>query len=129
MEFGPVQRQKHVVLTEVAAWAARSDIAEELVTSGRDALYARIPGERAAVANVVMNELAALGRQIAPRPLSYREKQILALVMILVRHILLGEMYGGTTETRFARDVVNEVRPGPNTTTSRATSPAAARDA
>ena len=36
-------------------------LAEGLVTSGRDELYSRIPGERAAVANVVMNELAALG--------------------------------------------------------------------
>jgi aspartyl-tRNA(Asn)/glutamyl-tRNA(Gln) amidotransferase subunit B len=36
-------------------------LAEGLVTSGRDELYTRIPGERAAVANVVMNELAALG--------------------------------------------------------------------
>jgi aspartyl-tRNA(Asn)/glutamyl-tRNA(Gln) amidotransferase subunit B len=36
-------------------------LAEGLVTSGRDGLYSRIPGERAAVANVVMNELAALG--------------------------------------------------------------------
>jgi aspartyl-tRNA(Asn)/glutamyl-tRNA(Gln) amidotransferase subunit B len=35
-------------------------LAEGLVTSGRDELYTRIPGERAAVANVVMNELAAL---------------------------------------------------------------------
>jgi aspartyl-tRNA(Asn)/glutamyl-tRNA(Gln) amidotransferase subunit B len=37
------------------------DLAEGLVTSGRDALYARTPGERRAVANVVMNELAATG--------------------------------------------------------------------
>ena len=36
-------------------------LAEGLVTSGRDGLYSRIPGERASVANVVMNELAALG--------------------------------------------------------------------
>jgi len=36
-------------------------LAEGLVTSGRDELYSRIPGERGAVANVVMNELAALG--------------------------------------------------------------------
>ncbi len=36
-------------------------LAEGLVTSGRDTLYSRIPGERPAVANVVMNELAALG--------------------------------------------------------------------
>jgi len=36
-------------------------LAEGLVTSGRDELYSRIPGERAAVANVVMNELAATG--------------------------------------------------------------------
>jgi aspartyl-tRNA(Asn)/glutamyl-tRNA(Gln) amidotransferase subunit B len=36
-------------------------LAESLVTSGRDELYSRIPGDRAAVANVVMNELAALG--------------------------------------------------------------------
>ena len=34
-------------------------LAEELVTSGRDDLYSRTPGERRAVANVVMNELAA----------------------------------------------------------------------
>jgi aspartyl-tRNA(Asn)/glutamyl-tRNA(Gln) amidotransferase subunit B len=36
-------------------------LAEGLVTSGRDELYSKIPGERGAVANVVMNELAALG--------------------------------------------------------------------
>jgi aspartyl-tRNA(Asn)/glutamyl-tRNA(Gln) amidotransferase subunit B len=36
-------------------------LAEALVTSGRDDLYARTPGEREAVANVVMNELAAAG--------------------------------------------------------------------
>ena len=40
-------------------------LAEGLVTSGRDELYSRIPGERAAVANVVMNELAALGLDAA----------------------------------------------------------------
>jgi len=40
-------------------------LAEGLVTSGRDALYSRVPGERAAVANVVMNELAALGLDAA----------------------------------------------------------------
>jgi aspartyl-tRNA(Asn)/glutamyl-tRNA(Gln) amidotransferase subunit B len=55
-------------------------LAEGLVTSGRDELYSRIPGERDAVANVVMNELAAtgvdpaavhaeeLGKVIAARP-------------------------------------------------------------
>jgi aspartyl-tRNA(Asn)/glutamyl-tRNA(Gln) amidotransferase subunit B len=36
-------------------------LAEGLVTSGRDGLYSRIPGDRVAVANVVMNELAAVG--------------------------------------------------------------------
>jgi aspartyl-tRNA(Asn)/glutamyl-tRNA(Gln) amidotransferase subunit B len=36
-------------------------LAEGLVTTARDELYSRIPGERGAVANVVMNELAALG--------------------------------------------------------------------
>jgi len=36
-------------------------LAEGLVTSGRDELYSRIPGDRNAVANVVMNELAATG--------------------------------------------------------------------
>jgi aspartyl-tRNA(Asn)/glutamyl-tRNA(Gln) amidotransferase subunit B len=36
-------------------------LAEELVTSGRDDLYARTPGDRRGVANVVMNELAAAG--------------------------------------------------------------------
>jgi aspartyl-tRNA(Asn)/glutamyl-tRNA(Gln) amidotransferase subunit B len=36
-------------------------LAEGLVTSGRDELYSRIPGDREAVANVVMNELAATG--------------------------------------------------------------------
>ncbi len=40
-------------------------LAEGLVTSGRDELYSRIPGEREAVANVVMNELAATGVQPA----------------------------------------------------------------
>jgi aspartyl-tRNA(Asn)/glutamyl-tRNA(Gln) amidotransferase subunit B len=36
-------------------------LAEGLVTSGRDGLYSRIPGDRTAVANVVMNEIAAAG--------------------------------------------------------------------
>ncbi|MBA3717655.1 MAG: Asp-tRNA(Asn)/Glu-tRNA(Gln) amidotransferase subunit GatB [Actinobacteria bacterium] len=36
-------------------------LAEGLVTSGRDGLYERTPGDRRAVANVVMNELAAAG--------------------------------------------------------------------
>jgi aspartyl-tRNA(Asn)/glutamyl-tRNA(Gln) amidotransferase subunit B len=36
-------------------------LAEGLVTSDRDGLYSRIPGDRHAVANVVMNELAAAG--------------------------------------------------------------------
>jgi aspartyl-tRNA(Asn)/glutamyl-tRNA(Gln) amidotransferase subunit B len=46
-------------------------LAEGLVTSGRDGLYQRIPGERAAVANVVMNELAALG--LAPGEVQAQE--------------------------------------------------------
>jgi aspartyl-tRNA(Asn)/glutamyl-tRNA(Gln) amidotransferase subunit B len=37
------------------------DLAEGLVSSGRDRLYERVPGERRAVANVVMNQLAAAG--------------------------------------------------------------------
>jgi aspartyl-tRNA(Asn)/glutamyl-tRNA(Gln) amidotransferase subunit B len=36
-------------------------LAEGLVTSGRDELYARTPGDRRAVANVLMNELAGTG--------------------------------------------------------------------
>jgi aspartyl-tRNA(Asn)/glutamyl-tRNA(Gln) amidotransferase subunit B len=36
-------------------------LAEGLVTSGRDDLYARTPGDRNAVANVLMNEFAATG--------------------------------------------------------------------
>jgi aspartyl-tRNA(Asn)/glutamyl-tRNA(Gln) amidotransferase subunit B len=36
------------------------DLAEGLVTSGRDDLYARVPGDRRAVANVVMNQLAGV---------------------------------------------------------------------
>ena len=37
------------------------DLAEGLVTSGRDRLYERVPGDRRAVANVVMNQLAGAG--------------------------------------------------------------------
>ena len=37
------------------------DLALGLVASGRDDLYARVPGDRRAVANVVMNQLAAAG--------------------------------------------------------------------
>jgi aspartyl-tRNA(Asn)/glutamyl-tRNA(Gln) amidotransferase subunit B len=36
-------------------------LAEGLVTAGRDELYSRTPGEREAVANVLMNELAGAG--------------------------------------------------------------------
>jgi aspartyl-tRNA(Asn)/glutamyl-tRNA(Gln) amidotransferase subunit B len=37
------------------------DLAEGLVTSGRDVLYARVPGDRRAVANVLRNQLAGAG--------------------------------------------------------------------
>jgi aspartyl-tRNA(Asn)/glutamyl-tRNA(Gln) amidotransferase subunit B len=37
------------------------DLAEGLVASGRDRLYERVPGERRAVANVLMNQFAATG--------------------------------------------------------------------
>jgi aspartyl-tRNA(Asn)/glutamyl-tRNA(Gln) amidotransferase subunit B len=37
------------------------DLAEGLVASGRDRLFARTPGDRRAVANVLMNELAGAG--------------------------------------------------------------------
>ncbi len=37
------------------------DLAYGLVTSGRDELFARVPGDRRAVANVLMNQLAAAG--------------------------------------------------------------------
>jgi aspartyl-tRNA(Asn)/glutamyl-tRNA(Gln) amidotransferase subunit B len=37
------------------------DLAEGLVTSGRDELFDRVPGDRRAVANVLMNELAGAG--------------------------------------------------------------------
>jgi aspartyl-tRNA(Asn)/glutamyl-tRNA(Gln) amidotransferase subunit B len=36
-------------------------LAEGLVTSGRDSLYERVPGDRRAVANVLMNQLAGAG--------------------------------------------------------------------
>jgi aspartyl-tRNA(Asn)/glutamyl-tRNA(Gln) amidotransferase subunit B len=38
-----------------------ADLAEDLVTSGRDRLYERVPGDRRAVANVLMNQFAATG--------------------------------------------------------------------
>jgi aspartyl-tRNA(Asn)/glutamyl-tRNA(Gln) amidotransferase subunit B len=37
------------------------DLAEGLVTSGRDRLYERVEGDRRAVANVIMNQLAGTG--------------------------------------------------------------------
>jgi len=37
------------------------DLAADLVTSGRDALYERVAGDRRAVANVLMNQFAASG--------------------------------------------------------------------
>jgi aspartyl-tRNA(Asn)/glutamyl-tRNA(Gln) amidotransferase subunit B len=37
------------------------DLAEGLVASGRDRLYERVPGDRRAVANVLMNQFAATG--------------------------------------------------------------------
>ena len=37
------------------------DLAEGLVASGRDGLYERVAGDRRAVANVIMNQLAATG--------------------------------------------------------------------
>ncbi len=37
------------------------DLAADLVTGGRDALYERVPGDRRAVANVLMNQFAAAG--------------------------------------------------------------------
>ena len=37
------------------------ELAEGLVTTGRDRLYERVPGDRRAVANVIMNQLAGAG--------------------------------------------------------------------
>jgi aspartyl-tRNA(Asn)/glutamyl-tRNA(Gln) amidotransferase subunit B len=37
------------------------DLAEGLVTSGRDGLYERVPGDRRSVANVLMNQLVGAG--------------------------------------------------------------------
>jgi aspartyl-tRNA(Asn)/glutamyl-tRNA(Gln) amidotransferase subunit B len=37
------------------------DLAEGLVTSGRDRLFERVPGDRRVVANVIMNQVAASG--------------------------------------------------------------------
>jgi aspartyl-tRNA(Asn)/glutamyl-tRNA(Gln) amidotransferase subunit B len=37
------------------------DLAEGLVASGRDTLFERVPGDRRAVANVLMNQFAATG--------------------------------------------------------------------
>jgi aspartyl-tRNA(Asn)/glutamyl-tRNA(Gln) amidotransferase subunit B len=37
------------------------DLAEDLVTSGRDRLFERVPGDRRGVANVLMNQFAASG--------------------------------------------------------------------
>ena len=37
------------------------ELADGLVTSGRDGLYSRVAGDRKAVANVIMNQLAATG--------------------------------------------------------------------
>ncbi len=37
------------------------DLAEGLVTTGRDGLYGRVEGDRTAVANVIMNQLAGAG--------------------------------------------------------------------
>jgi aspartyl-tRNA(Asn)/glutamyl-tRNA(Gln) amidotransferase subunit B len=45
--------------------AAGFELAEGLVTSGRDALFDRVPGDRRAVANVLMNELAGAGVDVA----------------------------------------------------------------
>jgi aspartyl-tRNA(Asn)/glutamyl-tRNA(Gln) amidotransferase subunit B len=48
------------------------DLAEGLVAHGRDRLYERVPGERRAVANVLMNQFAATGvdpEQVDPEEL------------------------------------------------------------
>ena len=47
------------------------DLAEDLVTSGRDGLYERVPGDRRAVANVLMNQFAAAG--VDPEAVNPRE--------------------------------------------------------
>src|SRR4029453_10397352 len=49
--------------TRIRRLAAGPDpaLAEDLVTSGRDRLYEQVPGDRRAVANVLMNQFAAAG--------------------------------------------------------------------
>jgi aspartyl-tRNA(Asn)/glutamyl-tRNA(Gln) amidotransferase subunit B len=47
------------------------DLAEGLVASGRDRLFERVPGERRAVANVLMNQFAASG--VAPEAVNAEE--------------------------------------------------------
>ena len=52
------------------------ELAEGLVTSGRDALYGEVAGERRAVANVIMNQLAGAGVS----PGSVNPKELSALL-------------------------------------------------
>jgi aspartyl-tRNA(Asn)/glutamyl-tRNA(Gln) amidotransferase subunit B len=47
------------------------DLAEGLVASGRDRLFERVPGDRRAVANVLMNQFAASG--VAPDAVNAKE--------------------------------------------------------
>ena len=47
------------------------DLAEGLVASGRDRLFERVPGDRRAVANVLMNQFAASG--VAPEAVNAEE--------------------------------------------------------
>ncbi len=76
------------------------DLAEGLVTSGRDRLYERVEGDRRAVANVIMNQLAGAG--VDPEAVSPGELSRLIEARELIPRAVFDEAIGRAAEPGFS---------------------------
>ena len=78
------------------------ELAEGLVSSGRDRLYERTPGERRAVANVVMNELA--GARVDPDVVDPNELGKLIDARARIPRAVFAEALAKSAEPSFSAD-------------------------
>ncbi len=78
------------------------DLAEGLVTTGRDELYERVEGDRTAVANVIMNQLAGAG--VEPRAVNAAELARLIEARATIPRGSFDEAIGRVAEPGFSAD-------------------------
>jgi aspartyl-tRNA(Asn)/glutamyl-tRNA(Gln) amidotransferase subunit B len=78
------------------------DLAEGLVTTGRDELYERVEGDRTAVANVIMNQLAGAG--VEPRAVNAAELARLIEARATIPRTAFNEAIAKVADPGFSAD-------------------------